>query len=379
MSAFAGMANGPEDQSLPIYVRLPTARVTVIIPTYNRPVFLRRALSSVLAQTYRDFAILVWNDGGEDAAATVVSSFVDERITYYRSDVNEGCMRAAVSAWSVAQSDYIAHLDDDDEWAPEFLSTLVPLLEANPGLALAFCDHWMMNEASVIDTGASDRNSQRWGRSALRAGHHQPAVDLAVRGVIPTTRAAVVRRLAIACLAPPAGAREAPDRWLAFAATRDGSGVVYVPGRLALARRHAGQTTKRVASVDALESEVRLTRAFLADPSTRSVVVELRSRLAATTANWSIVLLSDNRGFDARVAAQQAIVLAVTWRTVSACLATKLPFWLSAPAAHVLRGALGDWRMVLDLARKRFGGTRSAGERTLSDVPNGFRQQGGQE
>ena len=66
------------------------AKVTVIIPTYRRPEFLYRAIASVLAQTYKDFDLLVIDDASQDATREVVGRIADERMRYFQNEVNVG-------------------------------------------------------------------------------------------------------------------------------------------------------------------------------------------------------------------------------------------------------------------------------------------------
>jgi glycosyltransferase involved in cell wall biosynthesis len=107
-------------------------KVDVIIPTYNREGFLREAIASVLNQTFRDFTIIVVDDGGEDRAKDVVESFQDRRIEYVRNPMNGGEARARNIGLANSKADYIAFLDDDDDWLPEKLKSQMDLLESRP-------------------------------------------------------------------------------------------------------------------------------------------------------------------------------------------------------------------------------------------------------
>ena len=106
-----------------------TPMVSVIVPTLDRPDTLRQAIESILQQTYRDFEIIVVNDGGRDVAALVQSLDTDGRISYVRHPVNRNLAAARNSGIGVARGKYIAYLDDDDRFYPEHLETLVAFLE----------------------------------------------------------------------------------------------------------------------------------------------------------------------------------------------------------------------------------------------------------
>jgi glycosyltransferase involved in cell wall biosynthesis/predicted Ser/Thr protein kinase len=102
--------------------------VSVIVPTFNRPEMLREALRSILAQTFRDFEIVVVNDHGLDVQDVIAELDHEGRIAYVRHAVNRGLAAARNSGLGVARGRFIAYLDDDDRFYPEHLATLVGAL-----------------------------------------------------------------------------------------------------------------------------------------------------------------------------------------------------------------------------------------------------------
>lgn len=107
-------------------------KVSVIIPTYNRATFLQAAVESVLRQTFQDFEVIVVDDASRDRTAEVIESFTDARIRYIRHDINKGQGVTRNAGIKHASGEYIALLDDDDEWLPEKLEKQVRLLESRP-------------------------------------------------------------------------------------------------------------------------------------------------------------------------------------------------------------------------------------------------------
>ncbi len=95
--------------------------VSVIIPTYNRAHVLKRAIQSVLDQTYPHFELIIVDDGSEDNTEETVKAFRDQRIIYIRHDRNHGGSAARNTAIKSVRGKYIGLLDDDDEWLPEKL------------------------------------------------------------------------------------------------------------------------------------------------------------------------------------------------------------------------------------------------------------------
>ncbi len=95
--------------------------VSVIVPTYQRPVRLRKALESIAAQTFKDFETIVINDGGEDVR-DVINDF--KRVHYINCKENRGLPAARNIGIKAAKSRFIAYLDDDDWFYPHHLATL---------------------------------------------------------------------------------------------------------------------------------------------------------------------------------------------------------------------------------------------------------------
>src|SRR5688500_9781977 len=107
--------------------------VSVVIPTYNRAHLIRRAIDSVVAQTFADWELIVVDDASKDDAEGVVRSYGDSRMRYVRHDVNKGASAARNTGLYAAHGEFVAFLDSDDEWLPEKLASQVELFRANPG------------------------------------------------------------------------------------------------------------------------------------------------------------------------------------------------------------------------------------------------------
>jgi len=120
--------------------RYPPASVSVVIPTYNRAYIIGDALQSALAQTYRDFEIVVVDDGSSDNTREVIESFQDSKIRYIRHDRNRGCSAAANTGIEAARGSIVAFLDSDDQWKPEYLELQVRFLSRHPQVGVVFCN-----------------------------------------------------------------------------------------------------------------------------------------------------------------------------------------------------------------------------------------------
>lgn len=113
-------------------------KVSVIVPTCNRPHLIRRTIDSILKQTFQDFEIIVVDDGMKERAEEVVKSFGDSRIRYIHHETNKGGGAARNTGIKVAQGEYIAFLDDDDEWSPDKLERQIKAMDKS-GDDVGFC------------------------------------------------------------------------------------------------------------------------------------------------------------------------------------------------------------------------------------------------
>jgi glycosyltransferase involved in cell wall biosynthesis len=122
--------------------------VSVIIPTYQRAHWVSEAIESVLAQTYKDYDIIVVNDGSTDNTAEVLNQF-QNKIKIIEQE-NKGNSVARNIAIQNSQGQYIAFLDDDDRWMPNKLEKQIALLESNSKIGLSYSDMFFFNDKEVF-------------------------------------------------------------------------------------------------------------------------------------------------------------------------------------------------------------------------------------
>lgn len=127
---------------------------SVIIPVYNKETFIENTLKSVLNQTFSDFEIIIVNDGSTDSSDQKVLQFQDSRIRYY-SKKNEGVSIARNVGIGLAQSDYIAFMDADDFWYPEFLDTMAQTIHRFPEQNVFACAIEIETSKTVFPAGYS--------------------------------------------------------------------------------------------------------------------------------------------------------------------------------------------------------------------------------
>lgn len=109
--------------------------VSVVIPAYNAAWCVAHAVDSVLAQRFRDYELIVVNDGSSDNTAKVLSAYGDKLRVLDK--LNGGLSSARNAGIRAARGRYVAFLDADDRWLPDKLAKQVALMAARP--ELAFC------------------------------------------------------------------------------------------------------------------------------------------------------------------------------------------------------------------------------------------------
>ena len=122
--------------------------VSVIIPTYNRADFLKEAIESVLAQTFRDVELLVIDDGSTDRTRDVLDGYGACLRPIFQA--NCGVSSARNAGIRAAQGRYIALLDSDDLWLPKKLAAQIAVMEAQPHIPLCHTEEiWIRRGVRV--------------------------------------------------------------------------------------------------------------------------------------------------------------------------------------------------------------------------------------
>lgn len=122
---------------------------SVVIPTYNRSNEIKRAINSVLLQTFQDFEIIVVDDGSTDATIDVVNSIDDSRIKIV-SQNNSGATVARNSGILNSKGAYVSFLDSDDEWLPSMLENQYACFISDEEVGCVYSDVLIKNPSGKI-------------------------------------------------------------------------------------------------------------------------------------------------------------------------------------------------------------------------------------
>ncbi len=110
------------------------ALVSIVMNIRNGEMTLREAMDSALAQTFREWELIAWDDRSTDASASIVADYHDERIRYFISPEDVSLGKARSDAIRQARGEWVAFLDQDDVWLPRKLEKQIALAEEGVGL-----------------------------------------------------------------------------------------------------------------------------------------------------------------------------------------------------------------------------------------------------
>ena len=123
-------------------------KVSVIVPVYNGEKYIREAIDSVLNQSYKDFEVIVIDDGSKDNTLSIIKEY-DGKIRW-KSQENKGQASATNEGVKMAEGEYVAYLDADDVCMPERLEVQVKYLDNHPNVGLVYSGYYQINGAGEV-------------------------------------------------------------------------------------------------------------------------------------------------------------------------------------------------------------------------------------
>lgn len=124
---------------------------SVIMPLYNQAQFVTESIQSILDQTFRDWELLIVDDGSTDESGTIAESFAarDDRITVLHQ-ANAGCAGARTTGIAQATGAWLAYLDSDDLWFPDTLASYAAHIEKHPEATFVYGYRHRLNEDGSV-------------------------------------------------------------------------------------------------------------------------------------------------------------------------------------------------------------------------------------
>ena len=119
-----------------------TPTISILVVTYNRSQIVRRAVDSILAQTYQDFEIILVNNGSTDNTSAVLAPYLDnEKIRYFTISENKGAAAGFNFAFDQIQGEWFTLLPDDDVLLPSAFETLLKIPQnIDPTITAVTCN-----------------------------------------------------------------------------------------------------------------------------------------------------------------------------------------------------------------------------------------------
>jgi glycosyltransferase involved in cell wall biosynthesis len=281
--------------------------VSVIIPTYNRADYLKQAIASAVKQTYQNIEIIVSDNCSPENPQSIVASFGDSRIRFWRQQQNVGMLANQLHAFKMAKGKYIASLHDDDMWNEDFLAKLVPALEENPESIIAFCDHYIIDKYGSINHVGTEENTRNYKRNKLAKGIHQSLCKIGlVDKSIPTAAACLIRNGLIDWDSIPSEVGGMWDLYLTYLCCISGYSAYYYPERLTRYRAHELTDTMLSGSRDVqakirkAKSEMFCYKVFMQDTRLQEFKAYFQQQWLAANTTLGIGLLRIQQSTAAR-------------------------------------------------------------------------------
>lgn len=303
---------------------MPRPLVSIVIATYrSRRDHLSAAIVSALGQTWREIEVIVSDDSPDDGLRGFVAAFRDPRLRYRHNAPALGVARNHWVSFGEAKGEYIAVLNHDDWLAPTFIERLAGVLRQQPEVALAFCDHWLIDTQGRRLDAESARNSDAWGRMQLAAGLHRPFATLVGEQTIPMAMGTLFRRSSLPADLPP-DAGPAYDLWLTYLLCRGGAGAWYCSDRLSAWRTHVGNLTSQ-GGLSWLHGSATCWHAMAKDRRFAAVRRTARRKAALGYYGCAVRSWADGRRGDCVRYALRSLNALLTFKGLAACVLPLLP------------------------------------------------------
>jgi glycosyltransferase involved in cell wall biosynthesis len=290
--------------------------VSVILPTWNRLPLLRRAVASVLAQTHRDFELIVVDDGSTDATRDYLEAIEDPRVRPVWLEHRGNLTSARSAGLRHVRGDWVAFLDSDDLWLPEKLALQRQRLAAHPTCRWSYTGYLVV----AADESPLPARSALLGRPV--SGHILERLlrfEVAVSVVTMLVQRSLIDEIGGFDETLPV--RSDYD----FALRLATHNACALPENLVWVREHAGRTSARLRQVELYAAHERVFRkaaAAATNPEIRALCLRQCAMQLAGQASALSRERSHRAAFTALVrATRDAPCNRTIWRTAARCAA----------------------------------------------------------
>ena len=286
-------------------------KVSVIIPNYNHAPFLRRRIDSVLQQTLQDFELILLDDCSTDDSRSIISSYAgDPRVRIEFNDANSG---NTFKQWNkgvrLARGTYVWIAESDDYADEHLLERLVPVLDADPTIAFAYCRSWDADAgdgvAGFVNPSHGYLDPNRWASDYCVDGREECASCLVYANVISNASSVVFRRVTYDMVGCVDDTLRTSADWKLWAALALTGKVAYVTEPLNYYRLHTSTVRARISPVLILMEQLQVIRWIL----DRMLLTDatLRKTRKGLSVRWIPVFMSMHVPFGAKRAILRAV------------------------------------------------------------------------
>ena len=222
-------------------------RVSVIVPVYNTEKYLHRCLDSILVQTYKEFEVILVDDGSTDQSGFICDEYAakDSRFVVIHKQ-NEGVSKARVTAFEHSKGDLITFIDSDDYVSPDYIEKLLgPILEDDADMVSCDC-YWVEDGKINMHRGKLVGTYENDGIHDFVANHYFYDHQTNGYGMTCYLCTKIIKRNYVLN-----GLKEVEGMWFAedqlsmFAMLLQCKRLVLIPDRLYYYVQHKGQAVKR--------------------------------------------------------------------------------------------------------------------------------------
>lgn len=136
-------------------------KVSVVMPAYNAEVYIRKAIDSILSQTFTDFEFIIIDDGSTDATAEIVQHYKDGRIKFCSNKQNIGVAATLNHGLELSCGEYIARMDADDISLPERFEKQVAYLDEHQDVAVLGTDIELFSDSGILEKRVVSHESDK--------------------------------------------------------------------------------------------------------------------------------------------------------------------------------------------------------------------------
>lgn len=224
--------------------------VSIIVPNYNKEVFLKERLNSIFNQTFKDYELIILDDASSDHSKEIIETYKArcKSVTVEYNPVNRGVFHQWNRGMELARSDFIWIAEADDYCCPEFLENLLPVF-SDPDVNLAYSDSYIVDTHGKTlycysDTEyLADISHSKWDNSYTISGEEEVNDALCIKNTIPNASAVIFRRFDISKWLMDVRDMKLAGDWLFYLyALRTGK-ICYINKPLNFHRRHENTAT----------------------------------------------------------------------------------------------------------------------------------------